>query len=362
MSSRLFGPKSFCALGPPSLARYLPSFPVLSAWGGALTVFPVSTILVTGAAGFIGSHTCDQLLAGGHTVVGVDNFRTGRRENLREASRSPRFRFEELDITAPDTLASLAEATRPDAIVHLAALVSVQESIADPELNFRLNVAATHTVGAAARVAGVKRLVFASSASVYGDVAPPLHEESPRAPISPYGGGKLASEDLLLCYAASFGFTARCLRYFNVFGPRQDPRSPYSGVISIFADKFRAGLRPTVFGDGEQTRDFISVSDVARANVLAATRPTGASGAFNICSGKPTSLNRLIEVLRRIVPHAPEPIYAPGRAGDIRHSLGAAVKAARELGFVATTSLEAGLTELIQATAAEQKEGAKGTR
>lgn len=319
----------------------------------------MSTILVTGAAGFIGSHTCDFLLAQGHRVVGVDNFRTGRRENLADARQHAAFQLLERDVAEPGVLADLAAETKPAAIIHLAALVSVPQSIEDPALNFRLNVAATQYVGEAARVLkgtraveegqrGKVRVVFASSAAVYGDNPElPLTERSETRPISPYGGAKLASEALLLSNGAAYGFTVRCMRYFNVYGPRQDPRSPYSGVISIFADKLRAGSAPIIFGDGEQTRDFISVHDVARANVIAATAPDVRSGIANICTGKPTSLNRLAEILRQSVPGTPAPTHGEERAGDIRHSVGSPERARLELAFEATVPLESGLTELM---------------
>ncbi|MEY3607596.1 MAG: hypothetical protein RLZZ447_384 [Verrucomicrobiota bacterium] len=304
-------------------------------------------VLVTGAAGFIGSHTVDQLLAAGHQVTAVDNFRTGRRENLAGALRSAACRLVAVDVSAEDALGALVAADRPDAIVHLAALVSVPESIRDPGLNFRLNVVATQRVAEAARAGSVRRVVFASSAAVYGEAAPlPAREDAPTAPISPYGAAKLASEALLLGHAAAYGFTVRCQRYFNVFGPRQDPGSPYSGVISLFARRHREGTAVTLYGDGAQTRDFISVHDVARANVLAATAPGLASGTANICTGRGTSLREVLAVFQRLYPKAPAPEWAPPRAGDILHSRGDPAAAATALGFRATVAVEDGLAEL----------------
>ncbi len=304
----------------------------------------MSTFLVTGAAGFIGSHTCDQLLDAGHSVVGIDNLRTGRLTNLDQARRNASFRFVQADITAPGCLDRLASETKPEAIIHLAALVSVQESLSNPELNYQLNVHASHLIAEAARAHRIKRVVFTSSAAVYGDARElPLSERTPTHPISPYGAAKLASEAILLGHAASFGFVTRCHRYFNVYGPRQDPMSPYSGVISIFCDKLRTGVAPTIYGDGEQSRDFISVSDVARANVLAATRSPITSGVANICTGRATTLNRLLEVLRAQIAGSPAATYAAGKPGDIRHSLGSSELAKTELGFTATVSLEDGL-------------------
>jgi UDP-glucose 4-epimerase len=195
----------------------------------------------------------------------------------------------------------------------------------------------------------VKRIVFASSAAIYGDATSlPIRESAEKKPISPYGAAKLASEVLLLGHAAAFGITVRCQRYFNVFGPRQDPASFYSGVISIFGRRYREGKPVTLFGDGQQTRDFISVHDVARANVLAATQPAIKSGAANICTGRATSLLQIVDVFRRHYPQAAVPTHAAARPGDIIHSLGATDVAAEELDFRAEVSVEAGLHELIE--------------
>ncbi len=193
------------------------------------------------------------------------------------------------------------------------------------------------------------RVVFASSAAVYGEAqALPLSEQAGALrPISPYGAAKLASESLLLGHAAAYGFTVRCHRYFNVYGPRQDPRSPYSGVISVFCDKLRAGASPTIYGDGEQTRDFIAVDDVARANVLAISAPQLNSGVVNICSGQATSLNRLLQILRGSTAGAPVAVHAAAKPTDIRHSLGAPDLARAEFGFAAEISLEAGLAATL---------------
>ncbi len=308
----------------------------------------MSKILVTGAAGFIGSHTCDQLLAAGHSVIGIDNFRTGRSGNLAAATGKEGFRFVEADLTGAGVLSEVVGQMRPDAIIHLAALVSVQESMENTALNFSLNVELTQRVAEAARAHGTGRVVFASSAAVYGNVREmPVKEGAEKVPVSPYGAAKLASEALFLGHAAAFGFTVRCQRYFNVFGPRQDARSPYSGVISIFCDRMQAGKAPTIFGDGEQTRDFISVHDVARANVLAATARDVRSGIANICTGEGTSLNQLAAVLRSLIPNSPMPLHGAEKAGDIRHSLGDAEVARREFGFVSQVSLKEGLAGIV---------------
>ena len=308
----------------------------------------MAKILVTGAAGFIGSHTTDCLLGEGHAVVGVDNFRTGRRENLAAALRSPAFVLHERDVAEPGALAALVAAERPDAIVHLAALVSVQESIENPALNFSLNVHASQLVAEAARLHGVGRVVFASSAAIYGDGAEqPIRENAEKRPVSPYGAAKLASEDLLLGHGACYGFTVRCQRYFNVFGPRQDPASPYSGVISIFVRCYAEGKPVTIYGDGRQTRDFIAVRDVARANALAATRPGLASGAANICTGRATSLLELAGIFSAHHPGVGAPVHRPARAGDILHSLGDPAAAVTALGFTARAGVAETLAELI---------------
>jgi UDP-glucose 4-epimerase len=306
-------------------------------------------ILVTGAAGFIGSHTTDLLLAAGHRVTGVDNLRTGRRANLEAALRNPRFTFEELDAAAPGALMGAVGAAAPEAIVHLAALVSVHESMVNPDLNYELNVQTTHLVAEAARVHGVRRIVFASSAAVYGDRTDlPIPEGAEKHPISPYGAAKLASEALLLGHGAAFGLTVRCQRYFNVFGPRQDPASPYSGVISIFERCHREGRPVTIHGDGRQTRDFIAVLDVARANLIAATKPGIRSGVANICTGRGTSLLAICEAFRRHYPAAPSPKYSEPRPGDIAHSAGSPGEAAAALGFRAEVPVADGLAELVR--------------
>lgn len=309
----------------------------------------MAKILVTGAAGFIGSHTTDRLLAGGHSVLGVDNFRTGHRRNLAAAEKAPAFRLAEADVSAAGVLDGLVAEFRPDAIIHLAALVSVQESIQNPTLNRQLNVTATERVAAAAAAHGVKRIVFASSAAIYGDTTDlPIREETQKKPISPYGEAKLASEGILFDWAQRTGGVARCHRYFNVFGPRQDPASPYSGVISIFDRRYRDGKGVTIYGDGKQTRDFISVHDVARANALAATQAGVSSGAANICTGRATSLLDVVGIYAGHYPAAPAVQFAAARTGDIIHSLGRPDRAKAELGFSAQVPVAEGLGELIR--------------
>ena len=309
----------------------------------------MARVLVTGAAGFIGSHTVDKLLAAGHTAIGVDNFRTGHRSNLAAAELHEEFTFIEADVAEAGVLDGIVAKAQPDAIIHLAALVSVQDSMDNPELNYRLNVQATHWVAEAARVHQVKRVVFASSAAIYGDTTDlPIREETEKRPISPYGGAKLASEALLLSHGAAFGFVVRCQRYFNVFGPRQDPASPYSGVISIFDRRYRERKGVTIFGNGQQTRDFISVHDVARANVLAATQDGVKSGWANVCTGNATSLLDVAAIFAEHYPDVPAPIHGAPRMGDIIHSLGCPDRVAAQLGFKSERSVREGLAELIR--------------
>lgn len=310
----------------------------------------MSVCLVTGAAGFIGSHTLEALLAAGHTVIGLDNFRTGSQANLRPALGNADCHFYEGDLTQGDVLRQCFSAHRIDAVIHLAALVSVPESIAQPTLNRRLNFDATCLVAQAAMAAGtVRRLVFASSAAVYGAADQlPLDEETIGVPLSPYGQAKLDSERWLLDHPqlAVAGITVRCQRYFNVYGPRQDPSSPYSGVVSRFQDALAKGEAAIIHGDGRQTRDFISVRDVARANLLAATRPDVAPGCANICTGRRVSLNELWETMGEVSRRGMPVRYGPARAGDILHSVGRPTRAAKDLGFVASYSLADGLREM----------------
>ena len=310
---------------------------------------PITRILVTGAAGFIGSHTVDHLLEAGHSVMGIDNLRSGSLRNLAGAMNHPSFQFVEMDVLDGLRLGEAVARFVPESIIHLAALVSVPESISEPALNFCLNVEASFAVSEAARQYGARRVVFASSAAVYGDSGKlPLEEDGTLSPKSPYGAAKLASENILLGHAAAYGFTVRIQRYFNVYGPRQDPNSPYSGVISVFDLGFRRGKNVLIYGDGLQTRDFIFVQDVARANLLAAVGGGAGSGAANICTGHGSSILDLVGVFRRHFPDAPPAIEKPGRAGDIRHSVGDNRRARRELGFEAKWSLDDGLGAVIR--------------
>jgi UDP-glucose 4-epimerase len=293
-----------------------------------------SRILVTGCAGFIGSHVVAELLETGMTVIGVDNLSSGRMDNLQFARTNPRFSFALIDITHTDRFAAFVAKVQPGAIIHLAALVSVPEAEKNPDLNFLINIAATHHLAEIAHHNSIRRIVFASSAAVYGNPAAfPLYEEVVPQPISRYGAAKLASEHILFAAASAGGCPATCLRFFNVFGPRQVPSSPYSGVISIFVARAAAGEAITIFGDGTQTRDFVAVEDVAGACCAAALDPRTASLALNICTGKEITLTTIAAMLSEIRPGLPEPIFAPARNQDILRSCGCPDRARAELGF-----------------------------
>lgn len=303
--------------------------------------------LVTGAAGFIGSHSVEWLLRHGWRVVGVDNLRTGRLDNLADARSSPDFTLVIADAGDETAMRPLFQQHRFTGMLHLAALVSVPESFREPELNYRLNLAAADTLARLCLEFDCKRLVFASSAAVYGaNAALPNRESALPQPLSPYAAAKLAAEVMLLGYAASYGLEAVCLRYFNVYGPRQDPGSPYSGVLSIFTDRFQRGLPVTVYGDGEQTRDFISVRDVAEYNGQALTRQDVVVGRYNVCTGHAVSLKQVLAIYRELFPNAPPTEFASGRIGDIRHSLGDPALLREMLQFSAQTEFAQGLREL----------------
>ena len=309
-------------------------------------------ILITGAAGFIGSHTTDKLLADGREVIGIDNFSTGNRDNLIEACKSDSFTLIEGDITGQGVIEAAVAEHKPDSIVHLAALVSVPAGEEDPGKNFNLNVIATQLVAEAARKHGVKRTVFASSAAVYGNsTALPLEESGATIPISQYGAAKLMSEQLLRAYATSYGISSICFRFFNVYGPRQDPKSPYSGVVSIFAERYISGAGATIFGDGEQSRDFIFVKDLAKAIAAAASSPEQPDGIYNLCTGRSSTLLDLVDILKEAYPQVPEIKFAEDRAGDIKHSLGKPDAAREGLKFSADTPFKDGICALLDSLA-----------
>ena len=306
----------------------------------------MSTYLVTGGAGFIGSHIVDLLVASGETVRVVDNLSTGHRENLAQHPDGS-VEFIEADLAEPGVATAAVQGV--DHVLHIAAIPSVPRSVEDPVGSHRANVDATLLLLTAARDADVKRLVFASSSSVYGDSPTlPKHEAMPPNPLSPYALQKLIGEQYVRMFHSLYGLDAVALRFFNVFGPRQDPRSQYSGVISLFTAALSEGRPPTIHGDGEQTRDFTYVSDVA-AGVVAATTATGVGGlAINLAQGGRLSLKRLFAILRDVIGADVEPIYGPPREGDVRDSQADATLAVKYLGFDAKVSVEEGLRRTVE--------------
>jgi UDP-glucose 4-epimerase len=306
-------------------------------------------IAVTGGAGFIGSHTVDQLVAAGRRVVVVDDFSTGKRANLSQWDGDARVAVVEGDVSAG--LDAPLAGRGVDGIVHLAAQTAVTHSIEHPLDDVRVNYAGTVQVLEYARRNGVRKVVFSSSAAVYGDVdALPVREDAECRPVSPYGIDKLGSEKFLYYYSVVHGIASTALRFFNVYGPRQDPSSPYSGVISIFADRAFAGEPLTIFGDGEQTRDFIYVGDIARTIVTALCGDAGDRAVANLGTGIETSVNALAATIVEIAGTGAPIEHADARAGEILRSV-ADVSRARDLfgggSDIATVSLTDGLRETL---------------
>jgi UDP-glucose 4-epimerase len=300
--------------------------------------------LVTGGAGFIGSHIVEALLRQNHQVRVLDNFSSGKRENL--PSTHNQLEILEEDICDAEAVARALAGV--DGVFHEAALVSVPKSVDHPESSFEINARGTFNVFDGARKAGARRVIYASSAAVYGDATElPVAESLAPRPLSPYGLDKLYGEQLGQLYSSLYGQEIFALRYFNVFGPRQDPASPYSGVISIFVDRLRSGKSMSIFGDGEQTRDFVYVGDVVEANLKAMFAKYQGFRAFNVGSGRQTSLNELFRELRHLSGSLTEPAYAAARAGDIRHSLADISLIRREIGYSPAFSLSEGLRLLL---------------
>jgi UDP-N-acetylglucosamine 4-epimerase len=310
--------------------------------------------LVTGAAGFIGSNLVEALLAAGQTVVGLDNFATSRSANKPAAANGDRCRFIEGDIRSLD--ACRAACRGVDYVLHQAAQVSVPASIDDPATTHDINVTGFLNVLAAAREQKIRRVVYASSCAIYGDSTQlPLTEDQPARPLSPYAASKLADEAYAGAFARVYGLEAVGLRYFNVFGPRQDPNGFYAAVIPLWTAAMLQNQPLQIFGDGSTTRDFCHVANVVQANVLAATTPLGEAPheVINVAAGGRTSLNELFEMLRvELLPHCPHlkhcrPVHRDFRPGDIRHSQADITKAARLLGYSPGVSVAAGLRETL---------------
>ena len=304
----------------------------------------MSLYLVTGGAGFIGSHLTEELIRRGERVRVVDSLITGHRKNLAHLSG---IEFVEAD------LADLAVAKRAvegvDYVLHQAAIPSVPRSVEDPITSNRANIDSTLNVLVAARDARVKRVVYAGSSSAYGNTPTlPKREDMPTNPLSPYALQKLVGEQYMQMFTALYGLETVTIRYFNVFGPRQDPSSPYSGVISVFAKALLGNTAPTIYGDGEQTRDFTYVANVVDG-VLKAVKADGASGkVVNVATGTRISLNKLFETMRDAVGSRLEVKYGPTRHGDVTDSLADITLARTLLGYEPSVSLEAGLKKTLE--------------
>jgi len=289
-------------------------------------------VIVTGGAGFIGSHVVDALVARGDEAHVVDNFATGRRENLNSAAA-----LHEHDIR--ESLAELFDEVRPDAVVHLAAQADVGTSVAQPTLDAEVNVLGTLNVLEAARAHGAQVVFSSTGGAIYGECDRPAPEDYPRQPLSPYGTAKLAAEEYLATWNRLYGTNHVTLRFANVYGPRQLAKLE-GGVIAIFTDRLRAAEGITIYGDGEQTRDFVFVGDVVMAVLAAIGRD---AGTFNVGTGKETSVNALFEATRRVAGADTVPQYAPARAGEILRSVLDVSLAEHALDWRPQSSLDDGL-------------------
>ena len=304
----------------------------------------MTSYLVTGGAGFIGSHLVEELLRRGERVRVVDNLATGKRANLAHLSG--------VDFLEGD-LANIEVAHRAvkgmEIVLHQAAIPSVPRSVEDPVTSNRANVDASLNLLVAARDAGVKRVVYAGSSSAYGDTPVlPKVETMPTAPLSPYALQKLVAEEYCRMFTRLYGLETVTTRYFNVFGPRQDPSSPYSGVISLFVSALCAGRTPTIHGDGEQTRDFTYVANVVDGVLRAGSAPDVSGEVINVATGGRISLNQLFRTIRDLVGASVEPVHAAPRRGDVRDSRADIEKAKRLLGYTPTVTFDEGLRKTVE--------------
>lgn len=307
----------------------------------------MAKFLVTGAAGFIGSSLVRALLERGDQVRGIDNFATGKRENLVEVL--PQMDFREVDILDLDATRKACEGM--DYVLHQAAIPSVPKSVIDPLGSNRANVDGTVNVLVAARDAKVKRVVYAASSSAYGDTPTlPKHEAMPPNPISPYAVAKLAGEYYMTSFYRCYGLETVCLRYFNIFGPRQDPSSPYSGVLAKFSTQMLRGEQPTIFGDGETSRDFTFIDNAVSGNLLACeARASECAGrVFNCATGRRVTLNETFEELKKLTGYTGAAKYGPERAGDVKHSLADISAAQKHLGYKTLVTFEEGLGSTVE--------------
>lgn len=303
--------------------------------------------LITGIAGFIGSSIARALLERGDEVRGIDNFSTGNRENITEILS--RIDFRDADLLDLDSVRDAC--TDVECIFHEAAIPSVPKSVLDPLGSNQANVDGTMHLLVAAKDAKVKRVVYAASSSAYGDTPTlPKHEDMPPNPISPYAVAKLTGEYYMTSFYRCYGLETVSLRYFNIFGPRQDPTSPYSGVLAKFITHMLAEEQPTIFGDGTQSRDFTFIDNTVEANLLAAKAPAekAAGRVFNVATGTRVDLNETFQLLKKIIGFKGEVKYGPERAGDVKHSLADLSRAEKCLGYEPKVSFEEGLRRTVE--------------
>jgi UDP-glucose 4-epimerase len=303
--------------------------------------------LITGIGGFIGSSLARALLAKNEQVRGVDNFATGKRENLQEILS--RIDFREADILDLDAMHKASAGV--DFVLHQAAIPSVPKSVLDPVGSNQANVDGTVNVLVAARDAKVKRVVYAASSSAYGDTPTlPKHEAMTPDPISPYAVAKLASERYMISFFRCYRLETVSLRYFNIFGPHQDPSSQYSGVLAKFITQMLRGEQPSIYGDGEQSRDFTYIDNAVEANLLAChASPSQAAGkVFNVATGRRVTLNETFQLLRGMTAYKGQPNYGPERGGDIKHSLADISQAEKYLGYKPKVDFEEGLRRTVE--------------
>ncbi len=302
-------------------------------------------VLVTGGAGFIGSNLIPLLLEANNSVIVFDNLSTGKTENLNAVRVHPNFKFVKGDIRNSESLSKVLQ--NIDAVIHLAAVIDVSASVINPISTNEINVTGTLNVLHEAKNNGIKKFVFASSTAVYGDTKTlPVKEDTILKPISPYAASKAAGEAYCSAFANCYSLETIALRFFNVYGPRNE-NSPYSGVITKFLQKAVKNEPLIIEGDGEQTRDFIHVSDIARA-IVAALQARGLGGeVFNVCTGSPTSINQLVNTLKKVTQKKFQIIHNPPRIGDIKNSYGDSAKTAKQLSFRTQVSLSNGLKMLL---------------
>ena len=307
----------------------------------------MSKVLVTGGAGFIGSHLTEALLQEGHRVRVLDDFSTGKRENLIFDKKYPSLEIIEGDIR---NLAICQKALKDAEVVfHQAALPSVERSVEDPLGSNAVNAGGTLNILFSAREERVKRVIYASSSSIYGDTPTlPKHEEMPSNPLSPYALQKYSGEQYCRLFYQLYGLETVSLRYFNIFGPKQDPASIYSAVIPKFIDALLKGHPPLIFGDGEQSRDFTYIDNVVRANLLAMSAEHLHGEAINIACGKRVSLNQLLNILKEIVGSKVSPVHEEPRKGDVKHSLADINKGKRLLNYDPQVGIEMGLKKTVE--------------